>query len=149
MRPGLLALPVALALLSGCGSDPADVLRADVRALTEAANAGDADAVRDRADALLSTVDAQREADEIGDREAERLIALAQSVRTHADVVDEDLLERRRAEAEAAAAAEQLARANKQLEEERRKAEEAARQAEDGKGKGKDDEKKGDEKKDD
>jgi hypothetical protein len=35
----LLALPLALALLSGCGGDPAGALRDDVAALTEAANA--------------------------------------------------------------------------------------------------------------
>lgn len=150
MTRTLLALPVVLVLLSGCGSDPAAAVRADVAALTEAANDGDAAAVRDRADVLMSTVDAQRQADEISAEEAERLIALAQSVRTGADVIDAELIERRRAEAEAeaAAAAKQLEEARKQLEEERRKAEEAAREAaeqrdddEKGRGRGKDDEK--------
>ncbi|MCW2681063.1 MAG: hypothetical protein JWM62_2464 [Frankiales bacterium] len=135
MRPVLLALPLALGLLAGCGSDPADEVRAQVAALTDAANAGDADRVRERVDALLSTVEAQRDA--LGGAEADRLTALATSVRTNADVIDTDLLERRRAEAEAEAAAQQLAEAKRQLEQERRKAEEAARQADDGKGKGK------------
>lgn len=131
----LLALPLALFLLTGCGSDPADALRADVAALTEAANAGDADRVRDRAEALLSTVDAQREGDQISAGEAEQLIALAQSVRTKADLIDTDLIEQRRLEAEAEATAKQLEQARQQLEEERKKAEEAAK-----KGRGKDDE---------
>lgn len=131
----ILLLPIALLLLTGCGSDPADAVRADVAALTEAANAQDADLVRDRAEALMSTVAAQREADQISADEAERLAALAKSVRTNADVVDADLIERRRIEAEAEATAKQLEEAKKQLEEERKKAEEAAK-----KGKGKDEE---------
>ena len=147
MTPGLLAVPVALVLLAGCGSDPADDLRADVAALTEAANDGDADGVRDRADALLTTVQAQREADQLDAQEADRLIALAQSVRTNADVVDAELLERRRVEAEAEAAKQQLEQARRQLEEERKKAEEAARRAAEdaGKGEGKGDKKEEDE----
>lgn len=133
----LVVLPLAAALLAGCGSDPADERRAEVVALTEAANDRDADAVRDRADALLTTVQAQRERDQISAQEADRLIALAQSVRSSADVIDEDLLERRRAEAEAEAAKQQLEQTRKQLEEERKKAEEAARKAAEDAGKGK------------
>lgn len=142
MRPAYLL--VALALLAGCGTDPADVVRDDVRALTEAANEGDADAVRDRADVLLSTVARQREAEQLTAEQADRLIALAQAVRKGADVIDAGLIERRRVEAEAAAkaAAAKLAEAKAQLEEERRKAEEAAREDDDkGEGKGKNDEK--------
>ncbi len=140
MRRALLALPVALVLLAGCGTDPADVVRDDVRALTEAANDGDADAVRDRVDALLTTVAEQRTAEELTAEQAAQLIALAQKVRKGADVIDNDLLEQRRRAAEAAAkaAAAKLAEAKAQLEEERRRAEEAAREdSERGEGKGK------------
>ena len=127
-RTGLALLPVLL--LAGCGgSDPADDRREQVAALTGAANERDADGVRQRADALLSTVADQRERQEISAGEADRLIALAQAVRTGADVVDEDLLERRRAEAEAEAARQQLEEAREQLEEERKKAEESDRKA--------------------
>lgn len=142
-RARLLALPLTAALVVGCGSDPADEVRDDVAALTAAANARDAAAVRQRADELVATITAQREREQIPAEEADRLIALAQSVRTGADVVDEQLLERRRVEAETEAAKQQLEQARRQLEEERRKAEEAARGASggDGKGKGKDDEK--------
>ena len=141
MSGRLPALLVSGLLLAGCGggTDPADVRRADVAAMTAAANDGDADALRQHADALLATVAAQLEAQEVPADEAERLTALAQSVRAGADAIDADLLERQRAEAEAEAARQELAEAERRLEEERARAEEAARQAEDGKGDGKGD----------
>lgn len=129
-----------LLLLAGCGGDPADEVRAGVAELTSAANARDASRVREEADALVDLVEAQRSRDEIPQAQAERLLALAQSVRNGADVIDEDLLARRRAEAEAEAA-------KQQLEEERKEAEEAE-EAEDG-GKGKGGDKDDDEEKDD
>ena len=132
----LLVLPLLAALLAGCGADPVAERRDAVAAVMEAANDGDADGVRDAADALLATVADQVERQELAGDEAQRLTALAQAVRSGADVIDEDLLERRRAEAEAEAARKELEEAQKRLEEERRKAEEAARQAEQDKGKG-------------
>ena len=141
----LLAVPLAVALLAGCGSDPADVRREQVAAMTEAANEGDADRLRERAQALISTLDAQREQGDLDEAEAGRLTELAQAVLRSADVIDADLLERRRVEAER----KKLEEERKRLEDERRKAEEAARQDEErdgddkgkgeGKGKGKDD----------
>jgi len=124
-------LLLAGALLVGCGgTDPADVRRADVAAMTAAANDGDADALRRHAGALAATVAAQLEAQDVTADEAERLTALAQSVRASADLIDADLLERQRAEAEAEQARQELAEAERRLEEERARAEEAARQAE-------------------
>lgn len=153
MRTGL-ALAVTGLLLAGCGSGPREDVRDGVAALTEAANARDAERVRAQAQELVATVEAQRA--ELGAERADRLLALARSVGTSADVIDADLLERRRAEAEAEAATRQLAEAQKQLEEQRRRAEEERRRAEEaapdadqeekgegegeGKGKGKDDE---------
>lgn len=136
MTARLPALLLAGSLLAGCGgTDPADVRRADVAAMTAAANDGDADAVRRHADALLATVAAQLEAQDVTADEAERLTALAQSVRAGADLIDADLLERQRAEAEAEQARQELAEAERRLEEERARAQEAARQAEQDSGK--------------
>lgn len=128
----LPALLVSGLLLAGCGggTDPADARRAAVAAMTAAANDGDADGVRRHADALLATVAAQLQAQDLTTDEAERLTALAQSVRAGADTIDADVLERQRAEAEAEAARQELAEAERRLEEERARAEEAARQVE-------------------
>jgi len=132
VTPRLPALLLTGALLAACGggTDPADVRRADVAAMTAAANDGDADGVRRHADALLATVAVQLEAQHVTADEAERLTALAESVRASADLIDDDLLERQRAEAEAEQARQELAEAERRLEEERARAEEAARQAE-------------------
>lgn len=146
----LLGLPLALLLVAGCASaDPAAERREVVATLTEAANSGDADAVRRHADGLLELIERQLADDEVDAEEAERLTALAQSVRAGADAVDEDLQRRLEAEAEAEAARKQLEEAQRRLEEERRKAEEAAKRAEEGKGEGDKDEEKKDEDKDD
>lgn len=126
----LVALPLAAALLAGCGADPAAERRDLVAELTQAANDGDADAVREHAEALVQVVADQREREELSAEQADRLIALAESVRKHADVVDADLQARLEAEAEAEAARKALEETQRRLEVERRKAEEAARQAE-------------------
>lgn len=135
-RRVLVLLPLAAVLLAGCGTDPADERRAHVADITEAANSGDEHGVRSGADALLRTVVAQLERAEVSQEEADRLTALAESVRRGADVIDEDLLERRRAEAEAEAARRAAEEAQKRLEEERRRAEEE-RDKDGGKGEGK------------
>ncbi len=132
----LLVLPLLAGLVAGCGASPDDERREAVAALTEAANDGDASAVRSQADALLETVAAQLDRGELTAEQASRLTALAEAVRAGADVIDQDLLERRKAEADAEQARRQLEEARKRLDEERRKAEEAARQAEEDKGKG-------------
>jgi hypothetical protein len=144
-------LPLAAALLGGCGSDPGDQRREQVAAVLGAANERDAAGVRQGADALLRTIADQRGTAGLSDAEADRLTELVRSVRTHADVVDADLLEQRKAQADAEAERTRLAQERTRLEEERRKAEEAARQAEEaarqaeerdaGKGKGDDREK--------
>lgn len=135
MTTRLPALLVAGFLLVSCaGTDPAEVRRAEVAEMTAAANDGDADAVRRHADALLAMVAGQLEAKDVSADQAERLTALAQSVRGGADLVDADLLERQRAEAEAEQARQELAEAERRLEEERARADEAARQAEEDRG---------------
>ena len=138
----LVALPLAAALLAGCGTDPAAERRDLVAELTQAANDGDAEAVRERAAALVQVVADQREREELSGEQAARLTALAESVRENADVVDADLQARLEAEAQAEAARKALEETQRRLEEERRKAEEAARQAEEDR---KRDEGKGDE----
>lgn len=121
----LASLPVAALLLSGCAADPADDRRAQVAAVIDAANAGDADRLRDEAGRLVETVTAQQERQDVAADEADRLITLAEAVRTNADVIDEELLEQRRREAEAAAEAER-----KRLEEERQRLEADRKQLE-------------------
>ena len=140
-RHGLVALPVAALLMTGCAADPGADRRAQVAAMTEAANAGDADRLRDEAERLVEAVTAQQERQEVSADEATRLIALAEAVRTHADVIDAELLEQRRREAEAEAAAQaerqrleeerqRLEAERQQLEEDRKKAEEERKKAE-------------------
>lgn len=120
----LLVLPLATALLVGCAADPADERRDAVASLTEAANARDAARLRTEAEALLELLDAQRASQDLAGDEAERLRGLVEAVLSGADVIDEDLIERRRAEAEAEAARLQLEEAQRQLEEEREKSDE-------------------------
>ncbi len=133
------ALPLAALLLTGCGADPAADRREQVAALTEAANAGDADSVRARADTLMETVAGQVERQELAADTAERVIALAQAVRAGADVIDDELLEQRRVEAETEAERQRLEAERQQLEEDQAKAEQERQKAEErGKGKAKD-----------
>ena len=133
--PRLLALALAPALLAGCGGS-GDELRDDVAALTEAANARDADRVRTLAEDLVTTIEEQAAAGELPADRAERLAALARSVRTGADVIDAELLEQRRLEAER----ERLEQERARLEAERKAAEQAAeRDKDEGEDEGKDD----------
>lgn len=148
MSPARVALALALSvsLLVGCGSgeDPAGERREVVATLTEAANAGDAGGVRRHAERLVELVEEQLAGEQVDAGEAERLIALAASVREGADAIDEDLQARLKAEADAEAARKELEATQARLEQERRAAEEAAEK--DGKGKGDkdEDEEKGD-----
>lgn len=137
----LVAAPLAVMLLAGCaGADPAQDRRAVVAELTDAANERDADAVRQHAERLVALVEQQLADDAINAEDAERLTALAASVRSGADLVDEDLQSRLEAEAEAEAARKELEEAQRQLEEERRKAEERKgedeKKGDEGKGEG-------------
>jgi hypothetical protein len=138
-------LVAAAVLASGCSAadDPAGERREVVATLTEAANAGDAGGVRRHADRLVEVVRSQLADEQVEPEQAERLMALARSVRAGADAIDVDLQQRLEAEAEAEAARKELEEAQRRLEEERRKAEEAAKKAEEerkgedeGKGKG-------------
>jgi colicin import membrane protein len=118
-----LALAASVGLLTGCAADPGAERREQVAALTEAANAGDAGRVRDRADALLEILDQQAQRQELPKEEADRLRVLTREVRSGADLLDEDLLERRRAEAEMEAERQRLDAERQRLEEDRRQAE--------------------------
>ena len=127
----LAALPLAALLLVGCaGTDPVAERREVVATLTEAANTGDAGGVRRHADRLVELVRQQLAGEQVDAAEAERLTALADSVRRGADAIDVELQQRLKAEADAEAARKELEQTQRRLEEERRKAEEAARQAE-------------------
>lgn len=136
-------LPLALVLLAGCGSAPEADLRARAEAAIEAANERDADAVRRHAQSLEQAVADLADAGELTDERARTLAALAASLQTSADVIDQDLLEQRRREAEAERLEQERARLEaerQQLEEDRRRAEaerEDKRDEEEGKGKGK------------
>lgn len=134
-RAGLgAAVPLAAVLLSGCGADPASDRRAQVAAVTEAANAGDADRLRGEAERLAALVTDQQARQDVPAEQATRLLALADAVRSNADVIDEELLEQRRREAEAEAAAEaerrRLEQERQRLEAERRQLEEDRAKAE-------------------
>lgn len=123
--PGaLLALPLAALLLTSCGVDPAAERRELVLGITESANDSDEAGVRAQVDALLQLVERQVADDEIPAEEADRLRALAEKVRTGADVLDEDLQARLKAEADAERAQKEAEEAQRLLEEERGKAEE-------------------------
>lgn len=137
----VLALGAAVVLVSGCSGsvDPAAERREVVATLTEAANDGDAGGVRRHADRLVELVEQQLAGEQVDPAQAERLTALALSVRAGADAIDVDLQQRLEAEADAEQARKELEETQRRLEEERRKAEEAARQAEQGKEKDKDD----------
>jgi hypothetical protein len=125
-----LALAASVGLLTGCAADPGAERREQVAALTEAANAGDAGRVRDRTDALLEILDQQVRRQELPEEEADRLRVLAREVRSGADLLDEDLLERRRAEAEMEAERQRLDAERRQLEEDRRQADQERQQLE-------------------
>ncbi|MCW2606936.1 MAG: hypothetical protein JWO60_1629 [Frankiales bacterium] len=169
MRRVLAGAALAV-LLTGCASSPQDTLVERVDAVTQRANAGDADGVRDEALALQDEVSAQRTAGELSPRKAERLLALAAQVQASAALADPQEQERReqaaRDEAAATAAREAAAQkaaaeqaaaeqaaaekaaaeqaAAEQAAREAAAAEAAARASEDGKGDDKDDDKGGD-----
>jgi TolA-binding protein len=123
------ALPLVL-LLAGCAGGADSELRDDVAAVVEAANAGDADRLRVRADELIETVDAQAAQGDLAADRAERLRELAASVRSNADVIDQELIEQRRQEAEAEAERQRLEQERERLEQERQQLEEDRKKAE-------------------
>ena len=91
----LVGLPLAALLLVGCtGTDPAAERREVVATLTEAANTGDAGGVRRHADRLVELVRQQLAGEQVDAAEAERLTALAESVRRGADAIDVELQQR-------------------------------------------------------
>lgn len=135
-RPLLVAVLVS-GLLVGCGVDRAAERRELVAELTQAVNERDADRVREQAQTLMIVVTDHHEKGELSAEQAERLTLLAQKVEQGADLIDEQLQARLKAEADAAAATKKLEEAQRQLEQERREAED--RQDDDDKGKGKKD----------
>lgn len=126
MRPAraLLPLPLAALLLTACGVDPAAERRELVHGITVSANAGDEDGVRAQVESLLQLVERQVADEELSAEQADRLRALVERVRTGADVLDEELQARLKAEADAERLQQERDEAQRLLEEERRKAEE-------------------------
>lgn len=84
-----LWLVPALALtLTACGSNPASELRADVEAVTLAANDRSAAGVRDAVDELLATIRAQVASNELDRAEGERLRAIALRIAEQAGLLE-------------------------------------------------------------
>ena len=133
LRSSRVGVPLGLVvagLLSGCaGSDRTDV-RNGVEAVTAAANARDADGVREAVDDLLAVLDRTVPGGELTSSEAARIAAAARQVRDSADLVDEDLLEAdRKAQEEADRKAQEEAERKAQEEADRKAQEEADREA--------------------
>lgn len=127
----LLTLPLAALLLMSCSVDPAAERREIVLGITQSANAGDEDGVRAQTESLRQLVERQVADGELSAEQADRLRALVEKVRAGADLLDEELQARLKAEADAKRLQQERDEAERLLEEERRKAEEGR-----GKGRG-------------
>ena len=126
---GAVAPLLALLLAGRAGGGPADV-RDGVEAVTAAANASDADGLREAVDDLLAVLNRQVSSGELSSPEAARIAAAARQVRDSAALVAEDAIDAER-EAQEEAARERAEAERKAQEEADRKArEEADRQAE-------------------
>jgi flagellar biosynthesis GTPase FlhF len=134
----LVAAPLVALLLAGCGASGRADVRDAAEAVTSAANAGDADGIRDAVDDLLAELDRQVAAGELASPQAARIAAAARDVRASAVLVDEEAIEADRkaqeeADRKAQEEADRKAREEadrKAREEADRKADEAARKAE-------------------
>ena len=85
----LLALPLALALLTGCASGGENELRDLVDQATAQANDRDADGLRRTADALIAEVQDQIRSSELGSTQGDALLDLAQRLKRNADLIEE------------------------------------------------------------
>ncbi len=81
-------VPVLALTLTGCGADPQSALRADVEAVTDAANAGSAAGVRDAVEELLSTIRAQVASRDLDRAEGERLRTIALRIEQEAALLE-------------------------------------------------------------
>ncbi len=89
MRRRLVAAPVAFLLLAGCAAaDPLAERRSAVAAITDAANDGDVDAVRDEVADLLSVLREQVANGDLDRDESDRLRAIAERIRDGAAVLE-------------------------------------------------------------
>lgn len=120
-RPVLPALALAGVLaLSGCASvSPENQLRNDVAAITDAANAGNADRLRSEVDDLLSTLRTLVGSQDLSAERASRIGQLAEAIRADADLIDTDLIEQERTREEQEAERQRLEEERRQLEAER------------------------------
>lgn len=84
----LWLLPVAALVLTGCSAEPQAQVRADVEAITLAANDRDADAVREEIEDLLATLRAQVANNEIARAEADRIRAIVARIRESAALLE-------------------------------------------------------------
>ncbi|MEX2291404.1 MAG: hypothetical protein WD794_13915, partial [Mycobacteriales bacterium] len=85
----LWLIPAAAVLLAGCGGSPRAELRGDVEAVTRAANAADAQGVRDAVEDLLDTIRRQVNSRKLDRDEAERLQAIALQIRESSALLEE------------------------------------------------------------
>ena len=89
MRALWLAPALALAL-AGCSSgDPQDELRADVEAVTRAANDGSAQGVRDAVEELLATIRSQVASRDLDRAEGDRLREIALRIEQEAALLED------------------------------------------------------------
>ena len=88
MRRRLLAPALALVLTACAGGDPVAERREAVADVTDAANAGDADALREAVEDLLSVLRAQVASRELDRAEADRLRLIAERIVANADLVE-------------------------------------------------------------
>lgn len=120
-----------LTVLVGCGSaSPEAELAAQADAVTAAANARDAGALRSAARELADTVAAQSDDGELPTERASSLLALADELYEQADLVDPQVQARLRAEEQARAAEQEAAgdRAAREQAEQQAQADRAARE---------------------
>lgn len=89
MRPLWLTPALALVLASCSSGSPEAELRADVEAVTLAANDGSAEGVRDAVEELLATIRTQVASNELDRAEGERLRAIALRVQEQAGLLEE------------------------------------------------------------
>ena len=88
MRRLLLAPALALVLTACAGGDPVAERREAVADVTDAANAGSAESLREAVDDLLSVLRAQVASGELDRAEADRLRVIAERIAVNADLVE-------------------------------------------------------------
>ncbi|MCW2681064.1 MAG: hypothetical protein JWM62_2465 [Frankiales bacterium] len=85
----LWLVPALAVTLTACSGSPQDELRADVQAVTLAANDGSAPALRDAVEELLATIRAQIGSNELDRAEGDRLRAIALRIQEQAALLEQ------------------------------------------------------------